>query len=294
MKKLILAASLAVLSTAAAGAPPKLPDADPALWVAKDADTTVYLFGTFHMLDGKQEWFNDEVKRAFDASSEVMLEAIVPEDPAAMQPLIVKYAVDPKGRRLTQKLTPEMAAKLGRTTSALGLPDGALETMEPWFVSMTLAVLGMNAFGISGEHGPEGVLTKAAHAAGKPVGELEGMEVQLAMFDAMPEGEQIAFLGQTIDFLDTIDQQVAPLLAGWQRGDVAVITRMQDESLEKTPALYERIYSRRNAAWADWIGRRMNRPGTVFVAVGAGHLAGKDSVQDLLAKRGIVTDRVRN
>ena len=35
-------------------APAALPDADPAIWVVKDPDTTIYLFGTFHALDGKK------------------------------------------------------------------------------------------------------------------------------------------------------------------------------------------------------------------------------------------------
>ena len=51
--------------------------------MVRDADTTIYLFGTFHLLDGRP-WFNDEVKTAFDASSELVMEAILPEDPMAL------------------------------------------------------------------------------------------------------------------------------------------------------------------------------------------------------------------
>ena len=91
---LLLAAALAfapapALAQAAPRRPPPapaaaprtapLPDADPALWVVRDADTTIYLFGTFHLLDGRP-WFNDEVRTAFDASDELVMEAILPED----------------------------------------------------------------------------------------------------------------------------------------------------------------------------------------------------------------------
>ena len=84
----------------AAPAAAPLPDADPALWVVRDADTTIYLFGTFHLLDGRP-WFNDEVKTAFDASDELVMEAILPEDPAALQPMVLRYAIDPSGRTLS-------------------------------------------------------------------------------------------------------------------------------------------------------------------------------------------------
>jgi uncharacterized protein len=101
MRKTLLALALATAAPAYAQAPAPLPDADPAMWVVKDKDTIVYLFGTFHGLDGKTDWFNEEVKTAFDASSEVYVEAIVPENPAEMQPLIIKYAVDPNGKTLS-------------------------------------------------------------------------------------------------------------------------------------------------------------------------------------------------
>ena len=135
--KKLLAAVLATvaLPTVACAAPAPaaaLPDADPALWVVKDADTTVYLFGTFHALDGKTDWFNDEVKVAFDKSSEVYLEAILPDNPAEMQPMVMKYGLDPSGKKLSAKLTPELKAKFERQEiSCVAIrifkPDGSWE-----------------------------------------------------------------------------------------------------------------------------------------------------------------------
>src|SRR3954449_2564370 len=96
-------------TSAEGGSPPRqaalLPDANPALWVVRDADTTIYLFGTFHLLDGRP-WFNDEVRTAFDASDELVMEAILPESPAAAAPMILRYAVDPAHRKLSERLSP--------------------------------------------------------------------------------------------------------------------------------------------------------------------------------------------
>ena len=54
----------------------------------------------------------------------------------------------------------------------------------------------------------------------------------------------------------------------------------------------EALVARRNTRWADWVEARMAQPGTVFVAVGAGHLAGKGSVQALLGEKGLTVERV--
>ncbi|MFN3388919.1 MAG: TraB/GumN family protein [Allosphingosinicella sp.] len=276
----------------AEAAPAALPNVDPAMWVVKDEDTTVYLFGTFHMLDGKRDWFNDEVKTAFDGSQELVLEAIIPEDPAALQPLVIKYAVDPQGRGLSTKLSPEAKAKVDAALTSLGVPAGALEPLEPWFVSMTLASAGAQKMGLTGEHGPETILTKAAKAAGKPVSELEGAEKQLAMFDALPEEHQVKLLNESVEQFSKLEETFASMIAAWSDGDIDALNALMTEGIGDDKVLYDMMFTKRNAAWADWIAARMEKPGTVFMAVGAGHLAGDDSVQAKLKAKGIESARV--
>ena len=294
MKKIGLAAAMAAVawSGIAVAAEPARPDADPAMWVLKDDDTTIYLFGTFHGLDGKTDWFNDEVKAAFDASDEVVVEAIMPEDQAAMQPLIVKYAVDASGKTLTSKLSAEMKTKYEKTMAGIGIPAQAFEPLEPWFVTMALTAVAGQKIGLKPEHGADVTITRAAKAAGKNVAELEGAEWQLSLFDKMPEDKQIVQLGQTLDAVPEMGPQLTQMLASWSKGDVEALATMMNASLKETPDLYKMIFSDRNATWADWIQKRMDQPGTVFLAVGAGHLAGQDSVQDMLAKKGLKAEKV--
>jgi uncharacterized protein len=272
-----------------AAAPPA--DADPALWVVRDADTIIYLFGTFHLLDGRP-WFNDEVRTAFDASDELVLEAVIPDNPAAMQPLIMRYAVDPNGRTLSSRLTPAQNAKLGQALSAAGIPANAFDRFEPWFASMTLAVLGAQRLGVGTADGPETVLMRAARERRIPIGQLEGMEWQMIQLDTMPEAQQIAGLIDTIEKNDELDEKLAPMLAAWSSGDAERLGALINEGGAEDPALHELLFTRRNAQWASWIQLRLRRPGTVFVAVGAGHLAGNDSVQAALHARGVAAERV--
>jgi uncharacterized protein len=284
---------------AAAPVPPPapaapLPDANPALWVVRDADTTIYLFGTFHLLDGRP-WFNDEVRTAFDASDELVMEAVLPENPAALQPLILHYAVDPQGRTLSSRLDATQNAALGRALTAAGVPPAAFDRFEPWFAAMTLAVIGAQRLGISSEAGPEALLTAAAQARHMPIGELEGFELQLRLLDGMPEALQLEQLGETLEQNDEIAAKLAPMLAAWSAGDVERLAALLNEEESDTAqdrALHALLFTTRNANWARWIEARMARPGIVFVAVGAGHLAGPDSVQAALAAYGLRATRV--
>ena len=82
------------------------------------------------------------------------------------------------------------------------------------------------------------------------------------------------------------------LQAAWNRGDAEGFTPMLDQMQAKSPAMYRMMFAERNARWAQWIARRLEQPGTVFVAVGAGHLAGRDSVQAKLTKIGFGTARI--
>ena len=283
-----------LLPAAANAADAPRPDANPALWVVKDADTTIYMFGTFHLLDGKRDWFNDEVKTAFDASSELMLEAILPENLAEMQPLVLKYAVDPKGRTLTQKLSPAIKAKLDKELGALGVPPKAFDPLEPWFVSMTLTSMGAQRLGLKPEFGPEAILMKAAKERGTTIGELEGIERQLSIFDRLPEAAQIASMEETLGDMPKLGEKLQPLLNAWTSGDTEGLVRLLDEGADKQPELRKAMFTDRNAEWAEWVSERMQKPGTVFMAVGAGHLGGKDSVQSFLAKKGLKAERVKN
>ncbi|NJC05634.1 hypothetical protein GGQ97_001427 [Sphingomonas kaistensis] len=279
--------------TAAAPAPAAtLPDTDPALWMVKDADTTVYLFGTFHALDGKTDWFNDEVRSAFDRSGKVYLEIIQP-DPAAVGPLMQKYAIATDGKPLTSKLSDKGKKDFAAALAELGAPPTAFDQFKPFFASMMLSVLQAQKLGKTGEQGAEAIITKAAKAAGKPVDQLETLEFQMSMFDSLPEADQIKLLEHGAATMKDTPALFARMTKLWNDGDAEGFAALINEMQSQSPALHEMLLARRNATWAKWIENQMKTPGTVFVAVGAGHLAGKDSVQDYLAKTGIKTARVK-
>jgi len=281
------------VTAAPAPAPPAapLPDANPALWVVRDADTTVYLFGTIHLLDGRP-WFNDEVKTAFDASDELVMEAIIPADPMSVLPTIMRYGVDPAGRKLSDRLTPPENEALVRAVRPLGIPAAAFDRFEPWFAAMMLEATGAQRAGMDAANGAETILSRAAAERRMRVGELEGVEWQVRLFDNMPEAVQLAVLRSTLRDLDNAPRVLEPMIAAWSTGDPEGLARLMESYGEGSPLLRRLMLTNRNAAWARWIHDRMARPGTVFIAVGAAHLAGRDSVQAVLAAHGIAAERV--
>jgi uncharacterized protein YbaP (TraB family) len=292
----------AQVDNAAAGKPApatvaraNLPDADPAMWVVKDEDTTIYLFGTFHLLDGKTDWLNDEVKQAFDQSQELVFEIDMPKDPAkmseAMAPLMMRYAVDQQGRTISSRLTPEENKKLADALKAIGVPATAFDRFKPWFVNMMLSAVAAQKQGLTGENGAEEVLRRAAAGRNMKMGAVETIEGQIKLFDTMSDEEQLKQLKATLEQVEETDKALPRMLRAWNEGDVAAMEKEMNEGIDD-PALRRVLLENRNRAWAEWIDQRLDAPGTVFMAVGAGHLVGPDSVQTFLKQRGIGSERV--
>jgi uncharacterized protein YbaP (TraB family) len=149
-------------------------------------------------------------------------------------------------------------------------------------------------------NGADMVLRHQAEAEGKAVEGLETFQFQLDMFNRMPPGPAAPVplaaikAGQPIAAspMVSLSNAMAEMQSAWKRGDQSVFVRMLNQLSSASPDTYRMMFTERNARWADWIRARMQTPGTVFVAVGAGHLAGRDSVLVRLAERGIPSQRV--
>lgn len=271
---------------------PAAKDINPAMWIVRDKDTTIYLFGTVHVLRPGLNWLKGDIKTAFDASDELVIEVQEPADPAAMQATVNQLASNPQGVTLRSLLTPPVLTKYEKTLGTLNIPPVALDQYEPWFASVTLTTLPLMMQGYDLNSGAEKVLMSAAKAQDKPVGQLETVEQQLGIFDSLSTEEQVAFLDVTLDAVPEVTTQIDALVDAWGKGDQATLDKLMNEGMESYPGLYDALLTNRNANWVKWIKARMDKPGTVFMAVGAAHLVGKDSVQAQLAKEGIQSVQV--
>lgn len=270
---------------------PPAEEVRPALWKVADEDTTIYLFGTIHALPDGIDWFDGDVARAFDASQELVTEIVNP-DAGTMQDLVVSKAVLPKGQSLRVSLSARDRAAYEAALTAMGVPIDAFDIFEPWYAAIGLSTLPLVRDDFAGKNGVEELLDARAKAAGRPHQGLETAEYQLGLFDSLPEPVQRRYLSEVIEQLPTMKTQLMAMIDAWKTGDAERLAALIN-SEEDDPVLTETLLTNRNKAWADWIGQRLDRPGTVFMAVGAGHLAGPGSVQAQLAARGVLSTRVQ-
>ena len=264
----------------------------PGLWKVADEDTTIYLFGTVHALPESVEWYQGPIESALAASQELVTE--IPDgaakDPAAQQMVMAK-ALLPADESLRDILSEPDRTSYEIALTRLGLPPAAFDRFEPWFAGMTLAVVPLMQAGYTAESGVETKLEELAPADAAR-GALETLEWQIELFDTLPVESQLAFLMASADNIDEVVPMMDRMVAEWLEGDADGLAALMNEGLTD-PVLADALLYQRNKRWAEWIDERLDRPGTVFIAVGAGHLAGRDSVQDYLTRSGLAVTRVQ-
>lgn len=294
-----LFALLAIISLAACGgteakAPVVTKEAArPALWKVADADTIIYLFGTIHLLPKGLKWTTPAMAKAMAASQGLVLEVALDKDPAKLGAVMMKLAKTPGLPPVLDRVDPAKRAALKKVIDESGLSLTYLDGLETWAAALGLASA-MNAkLNLSYEDGAETQLTRVFEKMRKPIGGLETAEQQLGYFDTLPEVAQRKFLTSIADESANADKEFTAMIRAWKAGDVRRIALSFDDEMKLSPELAEVLLYRRNNNWAGWVSERMKRPGTVFVAVGAGHLAGKGSVEELVARRGFKVVRVQ-
>ncbi len=265
----------------------------PGLWKVADADTTVYLFGTIHMLPEGLEWRTPAIEGAMKASDGLVTEAVLGDDPMAAAQAMAKLAIRPGLPPVLERIPAEKRPALEAMMKQTGIPVAALNPLETWAVALTLLSVSLQKMGLRPELGVEKRLEAGYKAAGKPISGLETLDQQMGFFDGLSEEAQRAFLVGVIDSPAESKAEFDAMVKAWTSGDTDAIAETFDSETTFSPELREVLMKRRNAAWAEWVKRRLDQPGTVFVAVGAGHLAGKDSVQTLLGAKGLRATRVQ-
>ncbi|MBM7130552.1 TraB/GumN family protein [Dyella mobilis] len=267
--------------------------AHPALWQVKSGNDTVYLFGTVHLLPNDAQWHFPALDQALKQSQSLYIE-LIDDDQASMAQLVLSYGID-AAHPLSAQLSESDNAALAKAAQLAGLPGGvdALQPMKPWLAALTLSVAPLLKAGLDPAEGVDKQLKAQMTAAGKPVLGLETAEQQIRFLADLPQPMQLGFLRDTLRDVGKTKEELLSLVGAWKDGDVAAIAKLENDELKtQEPALYQKLVVQRNAAWAEKIRDLLKQPGTtVFIAVGAAHLAGPDSVQAQLAKWGITAQQ---
>lgn len=257
------------------------------MWIIRDKDSTIYLIGTVHLLRHDTEWISPKIKNAIDGSSELWLEVADPDNVAAALPLIQKHGFDPD-HPLSGQLNAAQKEKLNKAATTYNLPLATFEPMKPWLAALMLSVMPLQKAGFDPNAGVDLFLKKQADEKGEKVLGFETAEEQLRFFADLSQADQIEFLEQTLDDANEGIALLEKLAMAWQQGDTNGIDDIMSKEMKvKAPRLYEKLLVQRNIRWSERIAKILDGAGVQTIAVGAGHLAGSESVQAQLAKRGI-------
>ena len=266
--------------------------ARPALWKVSDADTTIWLFGTIHLLRPGIDWLRGPVAKAFTHAGELVVETEIPEPPVAQQ-AIMATAYDLSGPPLAAKLPAALNERLDAQMTAYGLPGSVYARADTWYAAVMLESIAYQKLGLVSEGGVDLRLLADAKKAGKRIVPLEGFQEQLGLFDSLDQAEQIQMLKSTLDEIGDSEKHINILVDSWTHGDEAVLERAINEDMDDLPKVRALLIDQRNDRFAAWIAKRLDTPGAVFVAVGAGHLGGKHNIRALLETKGLKVERVQ-
>jgi len=281
--------ALLALGSAAEARTPQL--AKPALWAVSDADTTIYLFGTIHLLPSDLKWRTPRLDQAMTSSQELVVETIIDDkNPTKLMSAMASIGLAKGLPPIAERVPLAKRAALKTAIKKSGVPEPAYNAMKTWMAAFLLLSNQFRDLGLSG--GVEGVLRNDFIARNKPIGELESNLEQLSFFDRLPESAQRNLLEGALEEGTAVKREFGGMLDAWSRGDVNGIARTFDHDLSGSPEMRDSLIRQRNSNWSKWIERRMTQPGEVMVAVGAGHLAGRHSVLEMLRKDGYTIRRV--
>jgi len=272
---------------------PAFAHAEPAIWVVKGPHATVYLFGTIHALQKGDPWRSAKIDAAIQQSQTLWLEIPNVDEAASMQPLIMKLGMD-QAHPLSTKLTPDQFAKLTKAANSVGLPGGEamFESFKPWLAALTLSVAPLMQAGYDPNTGVEMEIKPEFIKTNRPVKGFETAEEQMHYFADMPEKTQVDFLNSELDDFDSAIDKFKQMLAAWSAGDIDTLDKLNNEDFrDKYPDLFQILVVKRNQKFTTQIQGLLKGDGVSFVAIGAGHLVGKDGVPAMLEKQGFKVTR---
>lgn len=292
MRKTLFAALLLSLAAGVAHAePPK-----PLLWKVSDADNSIYLLGSFHLLKDSDYPLADSTYAALEDAERVVFELAPAEmnDPALGQKMGAA-AMRTDGTTLQQSVPEETWNQLLAFTIKRGMPIANLQRFEAWFVGLIVSLTEMQALGLDPEKGLDKHFAERAAEAGKPVSGLETGDQQIALFDGMDATQQLQYLQDTLSELANVEAEIDRMHGLWRSGDgQALYAATGAEMKAEYPALYQRINVDRNRAWLPRLAGMLDDSDSddTLVVVGALHLLGDDGVLAMLKAKGYQVERL--
>lgn len=294
-KRTFFGLAAALLALVAGMAPAHAGPPVPLLWKVSDADNSVYLLGSFHLLTRDDYPLSKDVDAAFVDAETLMFE-LSPDEAGspALPAQMAQAAMRTRAGTLEQDLGPALWVQLQAYATANGLPLAQLAAFDPWFIGLTVGLMEMGKQGLDPALGLDRHFMDAAARARKPAAGLERADEQIVVLAGMSLDEQRQMLAEALQQADEGQGKYRELHAAWRAGDAERMWKeMAAEMKRDYPALYRRINVQRNDAWLPELERRLaEKDEDTLVVVGALHLLGEDGVVEKLRARGYKVERI--
>jgi uncharacterized protein YbaP (TraB family) len=272
----------------AAGAEP----GSPPLWELKSKTNSIYLLGSIHVLPDDATPLSPAILRAYqDADIRYMEVDLDDLDPTEVQQFTLTNGVLPPDQSLADILGPERYGQARLEAEKLGLNLDMLAQLEPWVVALSAVQAQVQRLGLDPDAGVEQRLARDAKRDQKEIRGLESVADQMGIFDRLPLERQEDFLLMSLEEAIELPVAIDDMIDAWRRGDVEQLAAVMSEDFKSFPELYEPLVVARNRSWTRQIIELLDDETDYLVVVGALHLAGEDSVIQLLRERGYSASR---
>lgn len=267
------AAALGAAALALACASPAL--AKPPVWIVRDKDSELVLFGSIHVLQADLDWRPARLDRALKTADDLWFELPIDTDAQAETArLAVAHGYLPQTESLSAMLSPKGRARLAKACAKYGLSPPLLDRLEPWYAEVALSVAQFRAEGAEADSGVEQTLSATAPASAQRRA-FETPAQQIAMFDGAPRAAQIKSLEETLSDIEADKNDFKGMVRAWMAADLKALDKDVLQPLRAaSPEIYERLVVQRNATWTTTLDARLKGKGRTVVVVGVGHLIG--------------------
>jgi uncharacterized protein len=257
------------------------------VWTLKGRKNTVYLAGSVHALPKQHAEFPAQLEQAYAAAETIVMEVDLDDlDPREAVQFITARGTLPADKSLEDVIGTEGYATVSRLADSLGLPEIAIQKLEPWAAAMVLTQMALVKSGFDPELGIEMQIVERAKRDRKPVDGLETVVEQLGIFDARNMDEQAKFLIDSANDVGSLPADLERLVAAWRVGDLQSLEKEFQKERAQAPQLYDRLLGERNRAWLPKIEALLDGEHDYLVVVGTLHFVGRDGLLDLLRRGG--------
>ena len=265
----------------------------PAIWVAKDTDSTLYLFGTVHLLPDDLVWQREDMRQAFDGAGTIFFEVDTGSSGQIDATILTtRLGLRNDGLRLSSRLDNYQRNLMEAAANNGGLTIAALDGMQPWLASEYLMLAAAQNVGLSADLSADEALKSRATREGKNVIYLESVETQIRASADLSEDVQLNILTETLEQFNSLGEDATEIAEQWSIGGTEFLTEKLILPMKaRSPLVFDRLLQDRDKAWAAQLSRFMDDSGTGFVAVGTAHLLGEDSLLSELREQGYSVQR---